>query len=851
MRLLRLVAEDQFAVELHPLVTVLTGLDPDQKDTVLRAAAAAAVGRVDGMSGLIEAHDLVLDLDATSLGLLDLAEAPNDVVVDGNDLPGAGGTGLDRQIKATERRLDAARAALGAATAELDEVTRRAQAAVVAREQIRTRARQAVDARRDHASGAEELAQRRAEADRRAGDLVPARAQAEAEFEAATERHQAAVAARDEALKERTLAVRAIEVAEVHLADVRDRRDPFASSAVEAARHALAELEAAIADERASAKAHLAAVAGSGGETPAEAVARIEAARAEIDDLLPVLDAFDPEPVHAALDLVRAGGDEAALVPSAEAQELAEQLEAIDRRIAGATEVQAPSPADLAAARARVEDAQAALAEAEQLARGPHLDADLVAALEEAHEAVLAAQDRIDSRFGAARAAKRLADAREAEQTLLDQLGFGTYADYMMGTSILHRDESEPRRELAQAELVEAEAALADLESMVDVELELAAWRDQRRSLRSAAHALLGAPVPDDELIAALRALRVPDEDRFSPSGELRAALVAVGLAVGDLDAGVDDLVELAEDWLGEHARAQRHREALLAQRAELEAEAQAAVARQADLDAMAAGPDPEAVFEERLDAARAALAIAEDRLAAHEAAEEAIAQATDELEMRTRESEAGLAAVDHARTLEQEAAAVVDRAQSILDQVVAAHQAALSEVEAIDQELERLDALAREAESTDFAAAIAAAEHDAEVAEAAVHERRAAHQRIQAQHDEVADELAALRTAVLDRRQDELPIEEIEWYLLARLAGQRHVSFAGSVPLVLDNALAAVDDAGLVHLLDRLERMAGAVQVIHVTDDPRVVAWAERAGDQRVAVVTPVHPHALSVNGD
>ena len=114
-------------------------------------------------------------------------------------------------------------------------------------------------------------------------------------------------------------------------------------------------------------------------------------------------------------------------------------------------------------------------------------------------------------------------------------------------------------------------------------------------------------------------------------------------------------------------------------------------------------------------------------------------------------------------------------------------------------------------------------------------------------QYDAAVVEVTALRQAVAELDQQVAPIEEIEWYLLARLAGQRHVSFAGSMPLVIDRALDGVAPEGKAHLLDRLERMAGAVQVVHVTDDPDVLSWAEAAGEERVAIVRPVSPASTS----
>ena len=81
---------------------------------------------------------------------------------------------------------------------------------------------------------------------------------------------------------------------------------------------------------------------------------------------------------------------------------------------------------------------------------------------------------------------------------------------------------------------------------------------------------------------------------------------------------------------------------------------------------------------------------------------------------------------------------------------------------------------------------------------------------------------------------------EEVEWYLIARLATQRAVCLGGSLPMLLDDALAALEQDQLIHVLDRLERMADAVQVIVVTDDPRASAWAVDAGLDRAAAVQP-----------
>lgn len=87
---------------------------------------------------------------------------------------------------------------------------------------------------------------------------------------------------------------------------------------------------------------------------------------------------------------------------------------------------------------------------------------------------------------------------------------------------------------------------------------------------------------------------------------------------------------------------------------------------------------------------------------------------------------------------------------------------------------------------------------------------------------------------------------EDLEWYLLARLAAQRSVSFAGSVPVLLDEALSGLDDEHLVRVLDRLEPMAAAVQLIVLCEGRAAAAWALDAGPGRAAVVRPGPPEPL-----
>jgi ATPase subunit of ABC transporter with duplicated ATPase domains len=133
----------------------------------------------------------------------------------------------------------------------------------------------------------------------------------------------------------------------------------------------------------------------------------------------------------------------------------------------------------------------------------------------------------------------------------------------------------------------------------------------------------------------------------------------------------------------------------------------------------------------------------------------------------------------------------------------------------------------------------------EAEAAEAAAVAQAAAAARVLAEVEaerEAAQEAAAQAPAVPSVEEAATPrlSEEVEWYLLARLAAQRAVSLGGSLPLLLDDALVDLAPADVEHVLGRLERMAAAVQVIVVSEDPVVAAWAGMAGADRAAVVRP-----------
>ncbi len=90
-----------------------------------------------------------------------------------------------------------------------------------------------------------------------------------------------------------------------------------------------------------------------------------------------------------------------------------------------------------------------------------------------------------------------------------------------------------------------------------------------------------------------------------------------------------------------------------------------------------------------------------------------------------------------------------------------------------------------------------------------------------------------------------EIDAEAIEFYLLARLAALRQVSYAGSVPLVLVDAFRGVDEGSVRRVLDALVPMSETVQIVLISDDELVARWAEEQGPQRAGIVSVASVYA------
>lgn len=296
---------------------------------------------------------------------------------------------------------------------------------------------------------------------------------------------------------------------------------------------------------------------------------------------LALQESFDPAPVRAALDRARAEGT-GGLVPSTEAVALAERLERSNHELAEIGDVEVPPASELDAAARRVEDAVAEYQRLEEASREPRLSEAARVEIDRCHAELMDAEEDLDRRFGKGRAQRRSEDARARFDEALQRSGFHSWTDYLTLWSAPARDlAASAALAEARAERADAEAEQQELQARVDATIRRTSLLEDRAAVRSRARQLLtraarepdgqpdeGSPAEvlpeDEELLSWLVELRVPVE-RHDTIRALTDALERVGLAVAGLDLDIDDLEQLAADWLDEHERAGEHRARLAA----------------------------------------------------------------------------------------------------------------------------------------------------------------------------------------------------------------------------------------------------------------------------------------------
>ncbi|MEY2423845.1 MAG: hypothetical protein QOI95_3912 [Acidimicrobiaceae bacterium] len=829
-------------IEFHPYVTVLRGLDADLRAKLIDALAAVSAGQ-PSVDGLVEAHGVVLDLSDATLKLLDLpgtGDGGFDIIVRREQLPGntsspaSGGRGqIERARAEAADRVDRAEAAADRAAVAL--LASREAASEASDGGGSADAGSSLDGPRAELN---RLTERRTTLEAAAEQARTAHARAQEAQAVADERVEQARALRAESARACSVAAGALEAA-------RAVRDPFAATALEAARERLANLEAADAAGPGDASVP---PADDGYDDPAADLERLEGRRLELEAALLALDTVDPFPVQVSLTQLTTADTEGELVPSEDAIRLADELARVNRTVVDDAVNEGASGSAIAVARRRLDAARAAVFDAERAVRLPEVDRLDIEALENAHEQVLIAQDRSEKRLSGARAKQRVDEVREVEQEILNRLGFVTYTEFVMGTSMLNVDpEREKRLEIARAELASAEDALADLEADVDAELARAEVVARRRTLNSQAIALLGRD-PGEDVEWALRHHRVRVQDGTDRAGRLQEALESAGVVMGDEEMPPALLIEIARIWLDEQGETASRRDALAQELGDLEASlslvSEAVRVRKE-------APSAEDVEEEanerdgrrhaQLEEARSVVRTAEQRLERQAQVEADIAERKAELESATRAEEAvatalSAAEVEAAAAAEAEHNAASERSHRDTE-LAAAADAERQASETLESLSSRLTQAAKTADKSEFERAVADAQAAVDHATAALEGARRELALIDAQLADLDGDGQAQAMAVPGSAN----VEELEWYLLSRVAAQRSVSYAGSVPLVLDDALADVRGADLVHLLSRLERMSTAVQVIVVSEADEVASWADSVGTDRAMTLYPL----------
>ncbi len=841
---------DRPAVHLHGQVTVVRGLDPLRRAWLIDVLGRLASGDDLDASGEIVAHGVVFPLDRSSLALLDL-DQPVPSVVGAEDLPGHDARiaqavadrdrALVRRRELTQQITDQ-RGALGAAVAE--RATAMADLEALQR-----------------GDGPAREAQAAADA---------ARARLEAEHVSAVEERARNLDALNQAVMARDVASEARAASAERLERARERRRAAMAKATEAAA-ALEQARPLVADdptdELVTRRAELASAEAAASEadpdqdaSPASRLlADLERRRVELVRLQEAVGDHEPSAVSDALDRLLSAGTEAPPVVAALAladtwRDLHQQLSALDSGVSG----------EEYAAEQRVVEARQGVIEAEVEYNQPVLTPEQITKVEAAHAAVLEAQDRSEGRFGGSRQRKKLDDARAEERRVLERLGFSTYADYMMSSS--SRGVGSANRsslEAARTRLKEAEEQLVALPGAADRARRRTELLQRRDAVAPRVAALLGHEPTGPESEDELRALREPMAPNEAAMGELASELMVAGMAVAGPPYDRDDLILLARFYLSEQ-------EAAADRRTEIDGALSAldhtiGVVREArdrgDQEVPALDPLPELAQPSASapvdvdDAAAQAVTLREARWAEVEAARAAVAEAEAAV-AEHRQATADLSGLEaelaRCGVEEEQAAAAVAEAEAdvaladgaAFDAAVAAAgeaETALARSTAREEAARQaLEEFSGDAGVEDL---IRAAEARVAHGEQLVTAAAAAEQETAAQLAEVdaafaaataSEEQAQADAATIDRTQ---LVDDVDWELMSRLAAVRSVGLAGALPLVLDDPFAVLDDDELTKVLDRLVRLADAVQVVVITDREAAVAWAAQIGSEKALV--------------
>ncbi len=806
MRLLQLNPDgnEVAALDFHPMVTVVTGLTPSGRERVIEAVTALPKGTDPGCNGLLEAHGILLDLDAKTLQMLDL-ETGLDVLIRPEDVPRNPGERVGGASPASYATGTAGSNGVGGDDADHPEgsagdapaVPQLDLSVLSSIQPLGPEEYLAVVERGAHPE-LDEAIDRQAQSAEALGILREAAEKAREGFRDAQIRRQRAEAA----LERATSADRG-----PNLRLVTDEFEPD-----EAPDEEPNETHETVQDQRAR---------------RTELTARVEelnATVARVDRGITELASLDPRPVQVLVDAIRNPAP-VEYVVSERGQELADEFVRLQSEVNVLEEGLAARGMDTPTAMARLDAARDELSRAEKAMRPPeYTDADRLE-LEAAHDEVLEAEKKARGR-----GRKRLEEAQQRERDILDRMGFPTWSAYVMGSSLMGIDPAaEQRLEKARFELEAAEQHWSDVTAMIEADPVHRELLDRLEALYLEAFDMLGGDDETEDLENKLRNLQ--EAKREVSMDELVEALVyqleIVGIKLPPGMTGVDRTVLVAEAFLEET-------KAIVDRLNELGDEKVAALT---ELDEIEDELATLLTFEQ-LDESDAELEAAAAQGA------EALAQKERDLEearVAAAQVEKDLAEIEREHEVaveeEEEYADFVEAREALLDAAIQVESVSRGRLNKLASELALADALAEAGISADeYQAAL-----DAQAAEEAGRAGGAA--------DEIGEVASSFATelegvgpstdAAFDDADDvDASPEAVEFFLLARLAALRTVSFAGSVPLIIDDALTGKPRAEVEQLLHKLERMSESVQIIYLSDDDTVTGWADNVGFEHAAVV-------------
>lgn len=719
MRLRRYDDQLGIAFDLHPLLTVVRGLDGEARARFFALTRALGSGSSIGASGEIEVHGVRLALNPETIELLEL-RGEIDPVLSADELPGAPSDDDPDPLEA--ERVEE----IGDAT----ETIEAAQASLAT--------------------------------------AVEAELQAQATIATSTDR-RAALA--------------------VDMTTARSTLDSFA----------VGDLKAATDDQAALARRRRNEAVQRRADRRSELEATLEQLISEVDTLRRRqrrTTTGDVDGVAEALAQLVAVADTTP-IPVPESRSLAALLASASDNLATLQNELVGGRSQLIELTARRDAAYDALVAAERLVRIPDLDADRVAELERTHDEIFELDGR-GSRFSAARLRRRSADLRAHEDRLLAELGFDSWTSYVMGVASSAAETERLRRhDVAKATYEFAEDELAHAATTPSAEPpELLAAERRLAELREQAAVLLGRSLGPDP-VTELREHTVTAGSLVGSLDDavakLNIALLEVGIGIDRTRVDVNELQVVAQTWIdGAIERADANR-SLDDRHAELEAAIADAAAELDDLGSgIETGSDVDIVLDDAF-VGDGAIDLPDDP------------EATD---IRRR----------------------IDAAT----QRVEAHRATLTTIGTLRQRDEALTA-----EEASISEAIAAARREISIAESVLIAARSSLAAIEERWRLRSAEQAAMQRM---RATSEGPADvgAMEWFLLARLASQRAMSFVGSVPLVIDAAFDGYDVVDLTSIYERLVRMSDVVQIIVCSDADDIRGWAEGLNDR--AAVVAVH---------